>query len=343
MRRFSRRGVVAGAGASALALGLGALAPRPARVADFYRGKTLTLIVGFAPGGGVDTQARTIARHLVRFIPGQPGMIVQNMEGAAGALATNYLNQRVVPDGLTISTPGRSWFVEGVVRGPAIGFDPAKFTYIGSAGGSNSVAYVRTATGIKSLADLKSARQTVTFGSLASTTPTAMVPLMLAGLGMPIKVVLGYVSTARVLVALEQGEIDAVFTVSDSFARRQDLIANRIVVPIFQSKPVVPDLLVVRDVLPPEQGPLLTLVMGTDNFGLPLVGPPGIPAEQTETLRRAFVDMVADKDYQADAVKADLPVGAPLEGAQLAAMINELATSATPETIAAYRRLGAGK
>ena len=171
----------------------------------------------------------------------------------------------------------------------------------------------------------------MTFGSLASTTPTAMVPLMLAALGMPLKVVLGYVSTARVLVALEQGEIDAVFTVSDSFARRQDLIANRIVVPIFQSKPVVPDLPVVRDVLPPEQGPLLTLVMGTDNFGLPLVGPPGIPAEQTEILRKAFVDMVADKDYQADAVKADLPVGAPLEGAQLAAMINELATSATPE------------
>ena len=341
--RLSRRGVVSGTGAGALALGLDALAPRRARAAEFYRGKTITMIVGFAPGGGVDTQARTIARHLVRFIPGQPGMIVQNMEGAAGALATNYLNQRVAPDGLTISTPGRSWFVEGVVRGPAIGFDPTKFTYIGSAGGSNSVAYVRAATGIKSLADLKTARQTVTFGSLASTTPTAMVPLMLAGLGMPIKVVLGYVSTARVLVALEQGEIDAVFTVSDSFARRQDLIANRIVVPIFQSKPVVPDLPVVRDVLPPEQGPLLTLVMGTDNFGLPLVGPPGIAAEPTEILRKAFVDMVADKDYQADAVKADLPVGAPLEGAQLAAMINDLATSATPETIAAYRRLGAAK
>jgi tripartite-type tricarboxylate transporter receptor subunit TctC len=340
MRRLSRRGVVSGAGASALAL---SLAPRRARAADFYRGKTLTLIVGFAPGGGVDTQARTIARHLVRFIPGQPGVIVQNMEGAAGALATNFLNQRVAPDGLTVSTPGRSWFVEGVVRGPAIGFDPTKFTYVGSAGGSNSIAYVRASTGIRSLADLKDARATVTFGSLASTTPTAMVPLMLAALGMPLKVVLGYVSTARVLVALEQGEVDAVFTVSDSFARRQDLIANRIVVPIFQSKPAVPGLPVVRDVLPPEQGPLLTLVMGTDNFGLPLVGPPGIPAEQTQILRKAFVDMVADKDYQADAVKADLPVGAPLDGTQLAAMINELAASATPETIAAYRRLGAAK
>jgi hypothetical protein len=160
---------------------------------------------------------------------------------------------------------------------------------------------------------------------------------------MPIRVVLGYVSTARVLVALEQGEVDAVFTVSDSFARRQDLIANRVVVPIFQSKGGLGDLPLVRDVLPSREGPLLTLVMGTDNFGLPLVGPPGMAGEPAEILRKAFLDMVADKDYQADAVKADLPVGAPLDGPQLAAMINELATSATPEIIAAYRRLGATK
>jgi tripartite-type tricarboxylate transporter receptor subunit TctC len=229
------------------------------------------------------------------------------------------------------------------VKGPGIGFDPTRFTYIGSAGGSNSVLYVRASTGIKSLDDLKAARQTVTFGSLASTTPTAMVPLMLAALGMPIKVVVGYVSTARVLVALEQGEIDAVFTVADSFARRQDLIASRFIVPILQSKPVLPNLPVVRDVLPASQGPLLTLVMGTDSFGLPLVGPPGIPPERSEILRKAFVEMTADKDYQADAVKADLPVGTPLDGAQLAGMINELAASATPDIIAAYRRLGASK
>ncbi|HEY2230786.1 MAG TPA: tripartite tricarboxylate transporter substrate-binding protein [Xanthobacteraceae bacterium] len=326
-------------GVGALALGL---APRGARAADFYRGKTLTMIVGFAPGGGVDTQARTIARHLVRFIPGQPGVIVQNMEGAAGALAANFVN-RAAPDGLTVSTPGRSWFVEGVVRGAGIGFDPTRFTYIGSAGGSNSVVYVRASTGIRSLDDLKSARQTVTFGSLASTTPTAMVPLMLAGLGMPIRVVLGYVSTARVLVALEQGEIDAVFTVADSFARRQDLIAGRIILPILQSKPGLPDIPLVRDILPPRDGPLLTLVMGTDSFGLPLVAPPGVSSEPTDILRKAFIDMVADKDYQADAIKADLPVGAPLDGAALATMINDLSGSATPDTIAAYRRLAGAK
>ena len=335
MRPLSRRSVVSGA--SALAL----VTLRRARAADYFRGRTLTMIVGFAPGGGVDSQARTIARHLVRFIPGQPAMVVQNMEGAAGAVATNYIN-RAAPDGLIISTPGRSWFIEGVVRGPAIGFDPTRFTYIGSAGGSNSVAYVRAATGIKSLADLKAAPRTITFGSLAATTPTAMVPLMLAGLGLPVKVVLGYVSTARVLVALEQGEVDAMFTVTDSFARRQDLLAN-VVVQVLQSKPGVAGLPLLRDVLPAREGPLLDLVMGTDSFGLPLVGPPGMAAETTEILRKAFVDMVADTDYRADALKADLPIGAPIAGAELAAMIGEIATSATPEVIAAYRRLTAAK
>ena len=335
MMSLSRRGVMSGV----LAL---LAASRRARAADYYRGKTLTMIVGFAPGGGVDSQARTIARHLVRFIPAQPGVVVQNMEGAAGAVAANYIN-RAAPDGLTISTPGRSWFIEGVVRGASIGFDPTRFTYIGSAGGSNSVAYVRAATGIKSLADLKAAPRTITFGSLAATTPTAMVPLMLAGLGLPVKVVLGYVSTARVLVALEQGEVDAMFTVTDSFARRQDLLTNGVVVPLLQSKSGLPGLPLLRDLLPAREGPLLDLVMGTDSFGLPLVGPPGMAAEPTGILRQAFLDMVADADYRADALKADLPVGAPIQGAELAAMIGEIATSATPDVIAAYRRLTAAK
>jgi hypothetical protein len=170
-----------------------------------------------------------------------------------------------------------------------------------------------------------------------------MVPLMLAGLGLPVKVVLGYVSTARVLVALEQGEVDAMFTVTDSFARRQDLLTNGVVVPLLQSKSGLPGLPLLRDLLPAREGPLLDLVMGTDSFGLPLVGPPGMAAEPTGILRQAFLDMVADADYRADALKADLPVGGPIQGAELAAMIGEIATSATPEVIAAYRRLTAAK
>ena len=95
-----------------------------ARANDFYQGKTLTVIVGFAPGGGVDTTARMVARHLVRFIPGQPALVIQNMEGAAGIVAANHLGRRVAADGLTLAVPGRSWFVEGIVKNPSVDLRP---------------------------------------------------------------------------------------------------------------------------------------------------------------------------------------------------------------------------
>jgi len=123
--------------------------------ADFYSGKTLTMIVGYAPGGGVDATARVVARHLVRFIPGEPGLVVQNMEGAAGLVAMNYVDKRVAADGLTVAMPGRSWYVEGALHGPGVDFEVQKLTYIGSPGGVNSGLYVRTATGVDSLAALK--------------------------------------------------------------------------------------------------------------------------------------------------------------------------------------------
>src|SRR5215471_5534924 len=214
-------------------LSLGAASPTWA--ADFYQGKTLTVIVGYAPGGGVDATARAITRHLGRFIPGQPNIVVQNMEGAAGVVAVNYLDRRVAPDGLTLGIPGRSWFMEGVLRNPGVTFDPTRFTYVGSPGAVSSSVYVRLSTGIRTFADLKASPRTLTFGALGSTTPTAMVPALLAANGAPIKVVLGYVSTARILLALEQGEVDGFYTVDDSFGRRQDLIDSKVVAPILQS------------------------------------------------------------------------------------------------------------
>jgi hypothetical protein len=152
--------------------------------------------------------------------------------------------------------------------------------------------------------------------------------------------VVGYVSSARIIVALEQGEVDGYFTVEESFGLRQDLVAKKIIYPILQNKPLHPGLPLIRDVLPKSDGPLLTVVMALETFGLPVIGPPGIPADRLEILRKAFLDMCADKAYQADAVKADLPIGNPLSGAQLAMMMNELIATATPDVIARYKQLG---
>src|SRR4051794_1908416 len=312
-----------------------------ARAADYYQGKTLTVIVGYAPGGGVDATARVITRHLGHFIPGRPNVVVQNMEGAAGIVSVNHLERRVAPDGLTLAVPGRSWYIEAIVKRPGITFDPVKLTYIGSPGAVSAAAFIRASSGIRTLDELKASPKTFTFGALGSTTPTAMAPALLAANGAPIKVVLGYVSTARVLLALEQGEIDGSFTVGNALASRADLFSK--VVPIVQtgsSRPGVPHL---RDVVRESQRSIVDLVMAPDSFGVPLVGPAGIPADVTEILRSAFLTMAQDKAYQAEAEAVELPIGSPISGSQLAEMMSALAASTTPEVAAGFGRLAGSK
>jgi tripartite-type tricarboxylate transporter receptor subunit TctC len=311
------------------------------QAADFYQSKTLTVIVGYAPGGGVDATARAITRHLARFIPGQPNIVVQNMEGAAGLVATNYLNQRVAPDGLTLAIPGRSWYIESIIRRPGVTFDATKLTYIGSPGAVTSAAFVHTSLGIKTYDELKGSRRAVTFGALGAGTPTAMVPALLAANGAPVKVILGYVSTARVLFALEQGEIDGSFTVGNALAGRAELYAK--VVPVVQTGSERVGVARLRDVIRAEMRPVHDLIVAPDSIGVPLIGPAAMPAEATEILRRAFESMAQDADYQADARKVDLPVGNAIGGAQLAAMIRELAAATTPAVIAEFTRLAGTK
>jgi hypothetical protein len=169
-----------------------------------------------------------------------------------------------------------------------------------------------------------------------------MVPAMLARRGAPIRPVPSYGSTARVLIALRQGEVDGFFTVEDSFAHQEDMIESGLVVPILQTRPKLANVPLLRDLLPASDGPLLTLVLALEDFGLPLVGPPGMPAERVALLRQAFMQMGRDPDYQADAARMAMPVGAPIGGAQLAAMVSELAATTSADVVAAYRRLTEG-
>ena len=308
---------------------------------DFYRGKTLTTIVGFAPGGGVDTAARVVARHLVRFIPGSPRSLVQNLEGAAGIVAANYIATRAAPDGLTIAVPGRSWFVEGVTNGVGVRFDSTKLSYVGSPGTVNSVIYIRSATGIKSFGELMAAKRMFNFGALASNTTTAMVPTMLVRQGAPIKVVFGYGSSARIIVALEQGEADGMFTNESTFGLRQDLIDRKVLSVILQNKPVHRGIPLLRDVIPESEHPVLDLVMAQESFGLPVAAPPAIPSDRLQILRTAFTAMCNDAEYRAEADRVALPVGEPLSGGDVATMMNALKASATPQVVAGYKALGA--
>jgi tripartite-type tricarboxylate transporter receptor subunit TctC len=321
--------------------GLALVLTTPVLAADFYRGKTLTVIVGYAPGGGVDASARAITRHFGRFVPGHPNIVVQNLESAAGMVSLNHLDRRAAPDGLTLAVPGRSWYIEAIVRRPGIGIDPTRLTFIGSPGAVSAAGFVHARTGITTYTELKAASKPVTFGALGATTPTAMAPALLAANGAPVKVVLGYVSTARVLLALEQGEIDGTFTVGNALAARSDLAAK--MATLVQTAPTRPGVPLLRDVVRASQQPIVDLVQAPDSIGLPLIGPAGMPAEVTTVLRQAFLAMAANKDYQVDAERVDLPVGQPIEGSRIAQMIAALAADATPAVIAEFNRLAGAK
>ena len=214
-------------------------APAASAADSFFAGKTVTIIAGFRPGGGIDGMARLIARHYGQSIPGKPDILVKNIAGAAGNVAANHIYNKADKDGLTLATPGRTWMLSKLFGDPGVRFDAKKFTYIGSAGPENDILWVRADTGIKTFADLKKSKRTLVFGALSLRSTNGSIPLILGHDGLPIKVLPGYKGTSRIMLAIEQKEVDGMMSGEDTFrANRGDLIDNKVVLPILHSRVV---------------------------------------------------------------------------------------------------------
>lgn len=322
------------------AAGVAGLAAQPSHAAaDFFAGKTITVICGYNPGGGVDVSTRLIARHLGRFIPGDVKTIVRNMQGASGIVSANHMYLRALPDGLTVAVPGRNWILKPLLGIKNATFDPTKFGYIGSTGGTNSVAWIRADLGIKTPADFKASPRKILFGGLVQSTLLAWGPKLLQEIGLPVNVIMGYDNTARVILAIEQKELDAIYTADTSFTHRRDLVENKVVIPVFQSAAWRPEVPLIDELVPQEHHALLQLVHGSSTFGMPLIAPPGTPADRLQVLRKAFADMTRDKAFQADAKKVGEPYEAPIEGEALTGVVNKLVKSVTPTAAAALKEL----
>lgn len=309
------------------------------RAADFYQGKTLTMIAGFAPGGGVDLGTRLIARHIGNFIPGKPTIVVQNMPGAAGLVAANNIYARAAADGLTLAVPGREWPLATALGEQGALFDPVKLIWIGSSGAGNELLWLRADSGIKNFAELKAAPQKIVVGGLGRTTPTASVPLLMAAHGLPLTVVPGYDSTASILLALEQKEVSGLFAQEATFGRRHDLIDSGLILPMLQSERQKPGLPLVQDTIPKAHLPLLQILSASVSFGLPVVAPPATPSDRVAILRKAFIDMAMDPAFQADARGISEPVGFPIDGTALTKLVAESVAAATPDVVEAYKQL----
>ena len=200
----------------AMVLAFVALADRPAQaqsVEDFYRGRRLTLTVGYGPGGGYDLFARLLARHLGRFLPGNPAIIVQNMPGAGSLIAANYLYTIAPKDGTAFGLIARDMPLLGLMgHNPNVQFDPRKFTWLGSSSDFSDDAYVmivRSDAPVKSIADMRRpGGPAIALGGTADGATGGDVPRILQeALGLNMKLVLGYRDSAAVFLAMERGEV----------------------------------------------------------------------------------------------------------------------------------------
>src|SRR5215472_3730359 len=202
------------AAAALIAAGTFAGAAGAAESSDFYAGKTLTIIAGLPPGGGVDGEMRVLAQHFSKYIPGHPTILARNMPGAGGIVLANHLYNVAAPDGVTLGMPGRSGFLlSNVVPQKNITYDLRKFSYVGGAGSAVNALWLSRKTGIDSVAQLKASKREIVIGALTARSENAIAPKVLAAYeGWPLKVVTGYAGFSEVLIALERGEVDGLFT-----------------------------------------------------------------------------------------------------------------------------------
>jgi tripartite-type tricarboxylate transporter receptor subunit TctC len=311
--------------------------PQAALAADeVFAGKTINLIAGFPPGGGVDGEMRLLARFLGKYIPGQPTIVARNMQGAGGIILANHLYNVAAADGLTLGMPGRSGFLlSNVVPQKGINYDLTRFSYVGGAGSAANSLWVHRRTGIASVADLKRSRAPIVIGALNARSENAIAPRVLESYeGWPLKIVTGYPGFSEVLIALDRGEVDGLFSHEGSIANsRPDLIATGTVKPIVQSFDAMAGVPVLADVVGDANArALLGLVTTPSHIGLPLLGPPGIPADRLEILRQSYVRLMDDMEYRVEADRRGLPVGRAVTGAELQHLIAQK-LSAVPERV----------
>ncbi len=322
-----------------VALLLGAAAMRPAvadSVADFYRGKTVTIAIGFSVGGGYDLYARLLARHLGKHIPGQPNVVAQNREGAGSLRATLYLFNAAPRDGTVIGA-----FSRGMAVAPLIDhapFDATKLSWLGSLSSDVSVCMMWHTSPIKTFDDMLATPFTVG-GEGGGADPDAYALMLRNMFGAKLKLVSGYPGTNEVMLAMERGEVNGVCGLSWTTVktRRMDWVSShRVNLPVqfgLRRDPELPDVPVVIDLAKgEEQIQMAKLILAGQAMARPIAGPPGIPADRKQALVAAFEATMKDPDFLADAGRMQAEIK-PVSAATIEQLLAEV--YATPKDIVA--------
>ena len=300
----------------------------PLEAQSFFAGKTVRIVVGLAPGGGFDTYARLLARHLGRHIPGNPAIIVENMTGAGGLISANHLYRVARPDGLSLAHVPGTLLLGQVLGQPGIEFDARRFEYIGATVKEEVVCSMTRASGVTSVEQWMAAKTPVKIGAVAPGAPTDNSPRILkAALGLPIQVVTGYKGTAEIRLAAESGEVAGACWAWESMRAtwRRALEAGD-AIPIVQvtSKPLadLPKVPLAISLAKTDEARRLIQVGIQDGsaYSRPFIAPPGTPKDRVQVLRKAFVAALSDPALRAEADRAQLTLD-PVSGEELERLV----------------------
>jgi tripartite-type tricarboxylate transporter receptor subunit TctC len=298
---------------------------------DFYKGKTIRLIVGLAPGGGFDTYSRVIARHIGKHIPGNPTTVVENMPGAASLLAANYVYKAAKPDGLTIGNFVGGLSFQQLLGLPGIEFDAPKFEYLGVPAQDNFMIGVAKSTGITSVEQWKASGTVIKIGGVAPGGGTDDIPKVLkATLGLPLQLVSGYKGTGPVRLAFNAGEVQGACNSWESFKAtwRNEMEKGEVTLLVqanLKPHPEVPNVAWAPDLTKNEDARKMILTSARVNGVLNrfYVLPPGTPKDRVRVMRKAFLDTIKDPEFLADTQKARLDLD-PMDGEEVQRQVREL-------------------
>ena len=337
IRRPFRAGIMA-----ALGVSVAAVAAHADPVADFYRGKTLNLIIGTSSGNDYDFRGRLLARYLGRHLPGEPTIIPQNMPGVGGVKAANYLATIAPHDGTTLHMIMSNMMSSEAIGAQGVQFDTRKFFWIGNTSSTPNVTVSWYKSGVTSIEQVKT--QQLIVGAPGGTAGVIYVTAMNGLIGTKFKLVTGYPGGNEVNLALERGEIDG--RASNSWASwkstHPDWVKDKKIIVLVQiglkRAPDLADVPLLYELAHNDADrQVLTFLSADTAIARSLVATPDTPPERVEALRRAFDATMRDPDFLAEAEKAQLDVD-PMPGAE-AQKIADSIVNTPPDVVARAKAL----
>ena len=300
--------------------------------------KTLTMLASHAPGGGYDAYARLYARHVGRFLPGQPNVVVRNMPGAAGVVMANFVASQAPRNGSTIGLGPGSMATAALLGSQGARYDSREFTWVGSLNNDISVMVSRSDSPVSTLDELFT-KELVVGGAGASDNSVVFATILSRMFGAKLKLVAGYNGSGDNVMALDRGEVQGIagWNYSSITTMRPDWLRDKKINILLQMSltrhPELPNVATILELARDDrQREILRLIFAQSQMGRVIMGPPAMPRAMVEAHRAAFDRALKDPEFLADVEKMRLEISGPMTGAEVDQLVGSL-YRATPERI----------